>query len=73
VLQPNITYQDADLDTPHQDADWVTYVVSGTSATELVSLDGDGHQEVSQTTVNSPATVSPLLSLFLLSSVNTTF
>jgi hypothetical protein len=62
VLQASNSH--AHLDPLHQDAGWVEYVVSGTSAMKLPSLDGNRHQNVSQITSNSAAIVSPLLSLF---------
>jgi hypothetical protein len=50
------------LDSHHQDAGGVAYVVPGNTTTNPSSLDGDGHPNLSHTTRISPATVSPLLS-----------
>jgi hypothetical protein len=54
----------AHLDSLHQDAGWVAYVMPGTSTTKLPSLNGTKHRRILHNACNSPESVSPLLSLF---------
>jgi hypothetical protein len=74
VLHQNIVYQYADRHSLRKDAGGVSRRVPGTSTTDVLSADGNGHPDLSHTTQDSQTTVSPLLSLsfvhYILSSTN---